>query len=134
MTYAQLLPERRRRADAKLSDEQLRLLHRAHVERDVSIRELGRMVWRQTGFTSASAAGRAIARGFVRLHLPSRSPTESRDLAKLRGYARCQGVKTNGEQCESFALRGDHLCWPHRFPELARQQAIASSPFVRAAA
>lgn len=126
---AQSLSERHRRSDSKLTDEQLRVLHRVHDERGVSIRELGRMVWGQMGFASDEAAARAITRGFARLHLPSRSCVESRALAKSRGYARCQGVKSNGEPCESFALRNDHLCWTHRFPEVARQNAIAASPF-----
>jgi len=122
--------ERRRRTDSKLTDDQLRVLYRLHIERGRSIRELGRLVWRQAGFASPLAAGRAISRGFARLHLPARSCTESRQLAKQRGYARCEELKANGEHCESFALVGDRLCWPHRYPELARAQAAQASPWV----
>jgi hypothetical protein len=127
------LAERRRRNDSKLTDRQLRVLHRVHMERGISIRELGRMVGDQAGYASAAAAARAISRGFARLHLPARTSFASRLATMVRGYDRCEEVKATGERCESFAMAGSDLCWHHRFPEQARAQALAVSPFARAA-
>lgn len=128
------LHERRRRADSKLTDAQVRLLHRMHTERGVSIRELGRTVAEQRGYASAEAAGRAISRAFARLHLPARDCVESRLATMTAGYSRCEETKADGDRCESFALVGDSLCWPHRYRELARARALAVSPFARDAA
>lgn len=128
--------ERRRRADSKLTDDQLRLLHRMHSERGASIRELGRIVADQAGFASTAAAARAITRGFDRLHLPARSCFESRLMTMASGYPRCEEIRTNGERCGGFRLPGSDRCWSHHpeHREKARASALRNSPWARAVA
>lgn len=101
----------------KLEDRHLRALHRFHLEQGVSIRELGRRVWRQAGFAGAHSAGVAISYGFKRLGLATRSRSEAtaasnRERAEKRGLPYCSFVKSDGSRCERRTSKG--RCWHHR--------------------
>lgn len=96
-------------AGCKLSDEQLRVLHRLHIEREFSVRELGRQIYRQVGYVSADAAVFGIRNGFRRLGLE----VTWRHPSKLATSPRCTFEKRDGERCIAHPLRGEEFCWPH---------------------
>ncbi|HEX5591976.1 MAG TPA: hypothetical protein VFX35_01365 [Solirubrobacterales bacterium] len=98
-------------AGSKLSDEQVRVLHRLHVERELSIRELGRRIYAQVGYFSEDAAVFGIRSGFRRLGLEAkwRHPTTLATVADRY----CKEDKADGERCGAFAMRGEEYCWPH---------------------
>lgn len=129
-------PVMRRRADAKLTEDQVHVLYRMHVERGVSIRRLGRTIWEQCGFASPQAAGRAIGRAFARFGLPSLDFNEARQMTQLSGYNRCAEIRSNGTRCEGFAMTGSDRCWSHHpdHRDEARASALRHSPWARAAA
>lgn len=106
---------------SKLTDEQVVVLHRLHVERGLSIRELGRRSYRALGYRSWQAAEYGIRRGFIRLGLES----VRRHAFARNSDRRCARVKANGEPCGSFAMHGEDYCWPHhpKNQEEARRRA-----------
>ena len=127
---------RRLRRDSKLTEEQIRVLHRMHQERGVSIRELGRTIWDQAGFASPGAAARSIGRGFHRFQLPVASCQVARAFTLSEGSRTCRYIKPSGGQCGTFAMRDSDVCWAHdpdnRVAVLAT--ALANSPFAEAVA
>lgn len=125
--------ETRRRSDARITDDQLRILNAIHVERGVSIRELGRQIWEQVGCSSPGAADSAIRRGFKRLHLP----IEKRIVHHPSSRPRCADVaRRTGERCRLPVLEGEDFCWTHHpdTREQAKAYGIENSPFTKAAA
>ena len=110
---------------SKLTDDQIRVLHRLHTEREMSIRELGRRIYEQAGYRSPDAAVFGIRRGFRRLCLTAtwRHPSTLATTAPRR----CTETKTNGEPCEAFAEEGSELCWPHANRDLARERIAAAN-------
>ena len=135
----------------KLTDRHLQALHHFHLEQGISIRELGRRIWRKAGYASPASAAESISQGFKRLHLPALSrelavakANERRRLpgspgtanrsaykrwlrSKNGGYRRCKGTKTQppgkGQPCSRYALVGSEFCHAH---EPSRQQAHAA--------
>jgi transcriptional regulator with XRE-family HTH domain len=108
---------------SKLSDEQVRVLHRLHIERGLSLRELGRRLYRQLGYATDEAATFGIRNGFRRLGLEAqwRHPT------KLETTPRCVDLKANGEPCGGLRIKGSDKCFPHAYPEKARQSIQVAS-------
>lgn len=108
----------------KLEDRHLRALHVFHIDKGVSIRELGRRIWRQAGFASAHSADVAIGEGFKRLGLPALSRSEAtaaanRNRAKERGLPFCAFIKADGSRCGRRTSKG--RCWHHREEGLRRR-------------
>lgn len=131
----------------KLSDEQLRTLHKLHREGGLSVRELGRRLYAtgRYGFASSKSAAMALSSGWKRLHLRARDRIESTILAstthglrpragtkraeynELRRQRRkrqpqCAGVRTTypskGAPCSLPAMVGSDYCFGHA-PEWA---------------
>lgn len=141
----------------KLTDAQLKALHRFHRDHGVSIRELGRRVWEAAGYASEKSAANAISDGFKRLRLPAmprelavRKANESRrspespgtkDRAAYKrwrrkrdgGYRPCQGAKLTppevGRPCERYALTASDFCRFHS-PDL-RAAVVAKAAEMR---
>lgn len=115
---------------AKLSDAQIRLLHRAHRERRVTVQMLAEQVWEQAGFASFESASWSIRRGFKRLGLEV-----IHHRARALGARRCNELNHRGEPCEGFAQSGSEVCWSHseKNREKARAVALRNSPWAVAA-
>jgi hypothetical protein len=142
----------------KLEDRHLRALYAFHVDRGVSIRELGRRVWKQAGFANAHSAGVAISYGFIRLGLKAldRGEATARANSKRRaatspgtadrktykrylrkkkgGYRICQGVKLGaprkGSPCTRYASPGSDYCYVH--DPARRDEVVAIAADMRA--
>lgn len=138
----------------KLRDEQLRLLHRFHLEREASIRELAREISAQAGYASEGSALEGIRAGWKRLGLEARSQPQATALANRRrrvpgspgtadraankrfhrrrngGYRRCQGSRSTyprkGDPCERWALVGGDFCLQHDPERRAEVLAIVA--------
>lgn len=135
----------------KLDDRHLKALHCFHHDKGVSIRELGRRVWRAAGYASAKTAAQSISDGFKRLGLPAMPQGEATAKAnKLRrapgspgtsdraaykrwrrkangGYRPCQGTKLTapgkGQPCGRYAMTGADFC---RFHNPAHREAVVA--------
>lgn len=110
----------------RLKDRHVRFLHFVHVEREVSIRELGRRTWKQVGFASPGAAAKAIQEGFRRLGLESRPASAAAELARESGYRNCIE-----HGCKGYAMHGSERCWGHA--EERREEAVARAHTMLAA-
>ena len=132
----------------KLSDDQLRLLHKLHME-GASMRELGRRIYRQVGYASAKAAAVSISHGWRRLGLAARAQGEATRQSNVErrapaspgtadrkaykrwrrarngGLRRCMGVRLTaprkGHACQHYAAPGSDYCWQH---EPARRDEV----------
>jgi hypothetical protein len=83
------LPEKRggrpRGTVRRLTDLQVRALHRAYVEQRLSCYELARRIdWRQLGYASEKSAANSIWRAFHELGLETRTQSESTTLRNRR--------------------------------------------------
>jgi len=107
----------------KLSDDQLKVLHRFHAERGFAVKELARQVYEQVGYASVGAAEWGIRTGFRRLGLEviRRHPT-ALPAARL-----CGKPTADGSPCRAFRFGDSDLCWQHTFPDLARKRALAAT-------
>ncbi len=116
---------------AKLSDKQLRVLHRFHTERQVTAASLAAQVWEQAGFASAESAAWSIRQGFKRLGLPLVNYH-----ARAAGARSCSDQNAKGEPCAQRPLADSEKCWGHdpRTRDLARANGLRNSPWVREAA
>lgn len=70
-------------AKHKLTDEQLRALHLLHVREGVSVRELGRRIYRRAGYRSAKSAAMGVLGGWRRLGLEARPQGEATARANV---------------------------------------------------
>ena len=61
----------------KLSDDQLRELHRVHDARGVSMRAIARAIWEKVGYASEGSCLEGMRAGWKRLHLASLSQGEA---------------------------------------------------------
>lgn len=106
----------------KLSDDQLRALHRFHADGGLSIRELGRRVWEKAGYASWESAAHGIRIGFNRLHLT----VHKRSHQDLQ-VPRCSAVKSSppgvGRRCRSFVAAGSEFC---RLHDPARREEVVA--------
>jgi hypothetical protein len=147
-------PRRRggwRRPDRQglFSAEQLRLLHRLHRERGVSIRELGRQSFEQAGYKTAKSAASAISAGWKRLGLIARGRIEQTQRScTIHGLARRTGSKAaykrllrerkglrprckatkrgapgRGRPCSRPAMHGSEYCVSHDPDRAGRREA-----------
>lgn len=114
---------------AKLSDAQIRLLHRAHSERRVTVQMLADQIWLQMGFASIESASYSIRQGFKRLGL-----RVVHHRARAVNARRCEELNHRGERCEGLAQPGSEICWSHANLEKARATARQNSPWAKAAA
>lgn len=116
---------------AKLSDDQLRVLHSLHTERRLTVTTLANEIWEQVGFASAESANWSIREGFKRLELPL-----VHHHAKAAGARRCSGTNSDGGRCGQRPLTDSDQCWDHdpRTRELARANGLRNSPWAREAA
>jgi len=146
----------------KLSDEQLRLLYRFHLERESSVRELARAIADSAGYASEGSAVEGIRGGWKRLGLKGRGKSEATALSNRRrrmpgspgtddrkaykrflrsrngrSYRRCEGLRQNyprkGEQCERWALVGSDFCLQHDPVRRAEVVAIVAEARERVA-
>ena len=132
------------------TDDQLIVLHKAHL-RGASIRELGRQLWQQAGYSSPKSAATSISKGFKRLHLPARDRIEAtvqastthgkgsrtdkasykrwhhRQTGKVRDQ-RCAAVRTQypskGSPCRNMAMASGEYCWAHDPSRAEERDAI----------
>lgn len=65
----------------RLTDDQLRVLHAAHVTHERSIRDLAAQVWERAGYASLKACLEGIRNGWRRLGLEYRGRVEATRLA-----------------------------------------------------
>lgn len=97
----------------KLTDSQLRALHRLHAVGGFSVIELGRRIWQQAGFVTPDSAGAALRYGFRRLGLSTRPSAATAPP----GGVRCKGVKTGsprkGQPCRRYAIPSSDFCHYH---------------------
>jgi len=116
---------------AKLSDDQLRILHRLHAERRLTVTALADELWEQAGFASAESAHWSIRQGFKRLGLPL-----ILHHARAAGARRCTDLNHKGEPCGQRPLADSDKCWGHdpRTRDQARDHALGNSPWARSAA
>ena len=125
----------------KLTDQQMYALHELHTERGVSVRELGRMIWRPSGFKTEHSATQSIIARWEALELPRRSQAEAslrantkHGLRRDRGKTpearefrrkqrlatgeiqakRCAGVNNRGKACQRWAKPGSDYCYAHQ--------------------
>jgi hypothetical protein len=95
----------------KLTDSQLRALHRIHARGGASVKELGRRVWKQAGYSNAHVARSSIRNGFKRLGLPV-IPQRART-----GLSYCEEIvqygPRKGRKCGLPKGRGSEVCWNH---------------------
>lgn len=142
--------DRRRRPKGRISHEQLRLLHRIHIEKGRSINSLAEELWEQFGYASKRSCASAIGRGFKQLGLKARDRIEATVAASTKhgmapkhgprpGYGfykrrvlhgipdqpGCAGTLTQGavrgERCSRPAMHGSEFCSSHD-PTLAAQR------------
>lgn len=100
---------------SKLSDVQLRALHRIYIERGASISQLARESWRRAGFASADSAFQCIRLGWRRLGLGLRT--------EFMG-SRCEALKAGTKRrCRRPALIGGRYCNMHANPQSAAAHA-----------
>jgi hypothetical protein len=99
------------RRGSKLTDDQLRSLHKMN-QAGATLTELGRRIWRATGYASEASAIEAIRLGFRRLGLQT--------VKRRSVLNRCAGVKTQwpgrGEPCGKTPASGSRYC-PQHDPE-----------------
>jgi hypothetical protein len=81
----------------KITDDQVRALHKLYVGRGLSCRQLGGLVWEKFGYASELAAGEGIYRAFKELDLPRRSQREVTVARNLK-HGRKTRAQTNEEQ------------------------------------
>lgn len=130
----------RRGQGRRLSDAQVRAAHRLHWEEGLSLRELGRRLYRQAGYSSAKSCAGALSNAFAGMALPARdridatvvastshglSPRVPRTLgereAKLAhrrtlaqaGREPCSAVTGHGFPCQNFCPSGMRTCRFH---------------------
>lgn len=136
---------------ARLTDAQVRVLHRHHMA-GRSIRSLGDAIYGRMGFSTGETAAKAISRGFRRLGLGSRGTYEGAALAnrqraaegspgaadmaaymrwqraKNGGMRRCEGLKMKppgkGTRCKKFAAPGSDFC---RYHDPARRAEVVAA-------
>jgi hypothetical protein len=68
----------------RLTEAQVRVLHRLYVDEQVSCRALGARVWQRAGYRSANSAAVAIDKAFRELGLPLRTQPEALVLRNTR--------------------------------------------------
>jgi hypothetical protein len=116
---------------AKLNDDKIRLLHRFHVERRVTVQALAKSIWESSGFASSESASWSIRQGFRRLDLPV-----IHHRARAADARRCKEPNHRGEPCGSYPLQGLDVCWSHHPDnrEAAREAALRNSPWAEVTA
>lgn len=96
----------------RLRDPHLEVLHRLHIERGMSIREMARRLWRGLGYASEDAADFAIRKGWKRLRLEVRRRPSISDAV-----GRCKGRKSTypekGRLCRERAMVDSEFCREH---------------------
>lgn len=128
---------------SKLSDDQLRALHRVHIEQNRSINDLARDIYQKAGYRTPHACAVSISGGFKRLNLRARDRVEmtvtkslkhgraSRVKQRERGpdyvaYRREQRLRsgeTHGRRCEGVKE------WPPRKGQPCSRSALRDSQF-----
>ncbi len=145
-----------------LSDDQVRAAHKLYVDRQLSLRALGALLYERFGYASAKSCSMGLHTAFIGLGLPRRDRIEATVLASLKhGKSRraerstpeslahrralrkdrqpqCAGVKASypdkGRPCQRPALAGSKFCIGHD-PERAEQrEAILRDARARAGA
>lgn len=71
----------RKPGSGRLTDQQLRVLHLAHVRQQASINQLAKQIHERIGYRSHHSAAVAISAGWKRLGLPARDRIEATRLA-----------------------------------------------------
>ena len=141
--------DRRTLRESKLGNDRLRLLHRIHIEKGMSINQLAAQLYEKHGYASKSSCATAIGNGFKRLDLKARDRVEATVAASTKhgmapkhgprpGYntyrrrvlngqpdqPRCEGTvrqgKAKGERCQRPAIFGSTFCQAH---EPSREEA-----------
>lgn len=123
----------------KLTDGQVRAAHTLYIERRLSLRDLGRLLWERFGYASAASCANSLSEAFIDLGLPRRDRIEATIEKSLRhGLARrgkggaeynqlrrerrdhrplCAGARTQppgkGEPCSRPAMHGAEYCVAH---------------------
>lgn len=91
----------------RVTDAQLRALHRAYQEQELSVRQLAEQVWERLGYTSARSCAESLHKGFRQLELPLRDRI---DAVRLRctehGMARKHGSRAGYGTYRRRVLRG----------------------------
>lgn len=72
---------------SRITDAQLRVLYRAHVEMGASVAELGKRVHEQFGYLNPVSCSRSISSGWRRLGLKPRTHAEAVAVAGLKRRA-----------------------------------------------
>jgi len=110
----------------KLTDAQIRVLHRLQTERNLTVKKLSEEIWEGAGYASPQSAAWAISNGFRRLGLDI-----AHHGAQAFGARRCGALTYRGRPCRQFALPNSDVCWSHHpdHRDQARAQALQNSPF-----
>lgn len=134
----------------KLTDRQVVAAHTLYIEKRLSLRDLGRLLWERFGYASPNACAVSLGQAFIDLGLPRRDRVEACVEKSLKhGLARrgkrgpeynelrrqrrehrppCAGVRTQyprkGQPCELPAMHGSRFCIGHD-PERAAWRAAS---------
>jgi len=132
---------------SRITEERARVLHRLHVEKDLSINEMADRVWEQLGYASKSSCASAIHLAFKRHGLKAQDRIEmTRKKSTKHGLApkhgprpgygtykrkvihgiedrpRCVGTTFQGGRCDRPALLDSEFCDSHD-PRFADRRA-----------
>ena len=88
---------------SKLSDDQLRVLHVAHIQHDKSINELAKSIYEKVGYKSHHGAAVCISSGWKRLGLQARDRIEMTVIKSLKhGRAGRQQQREHGPDYAAY--------------------------------
>lgn len=121
----------------KLTDEQMLALNRLHMEGGLSVRELGRRIWKSAGFKTEHSAAMSMVARWAALDLPRRDQLTATRLASTthgmrakRGTpegnefrrkhrkdvkaVKCAATNCQGKNCGRWAQSDSDYCYAHR--------------------
>ncbi|MCK9249988.1 MAG: hypothetical protein M0P31_13575 [Solirubrobacteraceae bacterium] len=128
----------------KLTDDQVRLAHRIYVERGLSLRKLGALMYERFGYASPDSCAGALSTAFITLGLPRRDRTAATIAASTihglspRGARASTDPKFSAHRAELRRARGETLDRPRcagvrtQYPRKGRpcqQRAQAGSDY-----
>ncbi len=126
-----------------MTNDELRAAHVIYLRAQLSLRQLGDLLWERYGYANAASCASQIQRGFANLGLPRRTPTEGQHLThmthgltvggkvaplykrhvKLGRHGQCSADRKDGERCPRAAQPGGDVCGYHQPDEIARRRA-----------